>query len=141
MDFEILPEIGDYLQLKDNQIIEVIKDGVGENVATKEQCTYTISDVKRIKKFGVVPTHSDFENYWVFECGASFPNTNRFSIVQYAKFELDDYFKDMSLDEIMWKHLFYIDSVAYENSYVLYVQKEKLPQDLYEYAVKNSWDR
>ena len=135
----IEPELGDYVRLTSGEIIEITNEKPlkGFNVITNEQIdTLVLDNIVGIKKFGVEPrTSTDSDNYWIFDVGPGYPNTTRKSIMQYALFELPEYFGEMNESEIMWKHIFYISkSMTQEDAFVLFVNKHYLPEDLYELA-------
>lgn len=149
MNIEIYPEIGDKVQIKVGNVLEIIadqpKDGpyTGADIMTGEPITFNKDNIACIKKSYIKSCGGDGTNFWMFYTGASY-KTSLIDVVHYAWFELTDIFGNMSEEEIIKNHIYWGSDESYGmkgayngDTYILYNNINALPQD-YQFDAQNA---
>lgn len=141
---EIYLDAGD-LVVTNEYTVEIIGNNLtkepfeGADISTGEKRTFYAKDIYCIKKKGIKPCGSDGYNLWSFYADnyvASYKNNTPYWIAHWAKYMLNDFFGDMSIDEICNKHIFYGNDTnpEYKGMYngdevILYKDFNKLSED------------
>lgn len=124
---------GYIVEIVDNQYIEPF---IGLDVNDGLEIKFTMSEVECVKKYKLEPCGGDKVNYWLFYTGSGYRNATKENIAQWARYVLQDIFFDMTVEQIMNKHIYWgTESGSYKSfyngdTYVLYNSLEKLPEDM-----------
>lgn len=141
MNNEIMIEAGDRINLTTGYIVEIIQDQVsepysGSNLNNGEEITFKENEIECIKKNYVKPCGGDMENYWFFYCGAGY-KTRLIDIANYARYEFENLFFDMTVEEIMKNHIYWgtdesthFKAMYNGDTFILYYNINALPEDL-----------
>ena len=135
---EISLEPGDQINLTTGYIVEIIDDlekepYEGADLNTGELIPFTKKEIECIKKSYIKPDGGDRENYWYFYCAKGITPT---IIANYARFEFEELFFDMSIETIINRHIYWgTDNFQFNgnyngDTYVLYNNLNLLPEDL-----------
>lgn len=134
-------ENGDKINLKIGYIVDIIEDQSSEpytglDVNNGDEITFRDKDIECIKKSYIKPDGGDNENYWFFYCGNGY-KVSKLAIANWARYELENLFFDMTEDEIMRRHIYWAtdEGISYHgiyngDTYVLFYNMNHLPEDL-----------
>lgn len=133
-------EDGDKINLKTGYIVDIIEDQSSEpyrglDVNNGDEITFREKDIECIKKSYIKPVGGDGENYWYFYCGSGY-KTSDIAIANWARYELENIFFEMSEDEIIRHHLYWGTEgpnfkASYNgDTYVLFNNINQLPEEL-----------
>ena len=123
---------GDFILLKNKQKVTV--DSINNtNIQGKTSDNRTIiftkNDIDCIKKSNLITYGGDNVNYWMFYAN----NTSKEEIAEYARYEFSRIFYDMTIEEIINKHMYYAENtrqfagIYKDDTYVLFNLAQYLP--------------
>lgn len=131
----------DLIQLTTGYIVELFDNQykepyTGYDVNDGEPITFKDSEIECIKKYGLESCGGDDINYWMFYTGPGYLNNTRENIAHWARYVLQNIFFDMSIEEIINKHIYWgtdegkFKSFYNGDTYILYKDLNKLPENM-----------
>lgn len=136
---EYIPTIGDLVQLLSGTVVEITDDlsdepYFGYDLDTGDKVEFYFADIDCYKKAKINLCGGDNSNYFMFYTGPGY-GISKEDIANWGKFVYNNLFGDMSIEEIMHKHIYWAtDSMNYASMYngdtwVLYNNITLLPTD------------
>jgi hypothetical protein len=134
-------EKDDLVQLTTSYIVEIFDNQtnepcIGFDVNTGEIVRFKFSEIECVKKAKLEPCGSDDFNYWMFYTGPGYPNNTKENIAHWARYVLQNIFFDMSIEEIINKHIYWgtddgkFNTFYNGDTYILYKDLNKLSEDM-----------
>ena len=114
MNNELLFSKGDKLRLKSYTYVEIDDDQfnepyVGPNTRDNSTVIFNRNDIDFYKLHNIRPIGGDKTNVWFFNTNVGYPNDSITAIANWAKYEQNALFIDLSLDEILKYHIFKVE--------------------------------